>query len=172
MVWLCLRCFLLMLIVGRRQKNPGIATPMSAPINTNGFMMSKLTILPVSAARSPGTPPTTQSPLNPAAPIAKPFRYRLRCIPRRSSSSVTAITSSLNPDCSATPFALSTIGPYASLETVKPTMESMPTAAMEMPKTPKAHATQEAQAACMTRQLRQQSLSEATLCCVDHTRNP
>ena len=78
--------------------------------------------------------PSREMTVRPAAPMANPLVTALTVLPALSSSSATRIVFSPRPPISARPRALSTMGPYASLEMIMPTMESMPTAAMAMPK--------------------------------------
>ena len=65
--------------------------------------------------------------------MAKPFPMAAVVLPTESSLSVISRTESSRPAISAMPPALSAIGPYASMATVMPVVESMPTAARAIP---------------------------------------
>ena len=71
-----------------------------------------------------------------AEPMAKPLPVAAVVLPRESSASVRFLTVSSSPAICAMPPALSATGPYASVERVMPSVESMPTAAMPMPNIP------------------------------------
>ncbi|MPM68429.1 hypothetical protein SDC9_115361 [bioreactor metagenome] len=121
------------------ENTAGTAAPTSRPKKTIGFMMSKfwMPVTPSSAAAvltSLMNAPSSAITVRPAAAIAKPLVTALTVLPAESSSSVIESTSSPSSPISARPRALSTMGPYASLLTIMPTMESMPTADMAMPK--------------------------------------
>ena len=120
------------------ENTAGMAAPMSTPKNTVGSMMSKpvSSSLPASASAtfaSDMNAPSRLMTVRPAAPMEKPFVTALTVLPALSSSSAMAMVSSPRPPISARPRALSTMGPYASLLMIMPTMDSMPTAAMAMP---------------------------------------
>ena len=71
--------------------------------------------------------------VKPAAPIANPFVIALLVLPAESNSSAIFIESSPKLDISASPLALSTIGPYASLEIIIPTIDNIPIADIDIP---------------------------------------
>ena len=120
------------------ENTAGIPAPASIPNMTSGSMTSN----PVSLSRPRAVAAVLTSLMNvprraitvsPAAEIEKPLVTALTVLPAESSSSVISRTSSPSSPISARPLALSTIGPYASLETIIPTIESIPTAAIEIP---------------------------------------
>ena len=71
-----------------------------------------------------------------AEPIAKPFPVAAVVFPRLSSASVRSRTISSCPDITAIPPALSATGPYASVASVIPRVESIPTEASPTPYSP------------------------------------
>ena len=68
------------------------------------------------------------SAVSAAEPIAKPLPVAAVVLPSESSASVLSRTISGSPDISAIPPALSATGPYASVASVMPSVESIPTA--------------------------------------------
>ena len=68
-----------------------------------------------------------------AEPMAKPLPVAAVVFPSESSMSVRSRTKLGWPDISALPPALSAMGPYASVASVMPNVESMPTAAIPTP---------------------------------------
>ena len=68
--------------------------------------------------------------------MANPLPMALVVLPTESSASVVLLTSDPKPAISAIPLALSTIGPKASIATMMPVMDCIPTVAMAMPYTP------------------------------------
>ena len=73
------------------------------------------------------------SAVSTADPMAKPFPVAAVVLPSASSASVVSRTDSGSSAISAMPPALSATGPYASVASVTPSVESMPTAAMATP---------------------------------------
>jgi hypothetical protein len=71
-----------------------------------------------------------------ALPMAKPLPVAAVVLPRLSSASVRSRTLPSMPAISAMPPALSATGPYASVASVMPNVESIPTAATAMPYKP------------------------------------
>ena len=76
---------------------------------------------------------SSASAVSAAEPIAKPLPVAAVVLPSESSMSVRSRTNAGCPVISALPPALSAIGPYASVASVMPSVESMPTAAMPTP---------------------------------------
>ena len=68
-----------------------------------------------------------------AEPIANPFPIAAVVFPTASNASVLLLTSSPSPAISDIPAALSATGPYVSVASVIPSVESIPTAAMDIP---------------------------------------
>ena len=102
--------------------------PTITPIKTSLCSRSKLeTPVIVAYAASKASDVST------ADPIAKPFPVAAVVFPKESRASVRSRTFGSIPDISAIPPALSAIGPYASVASVIPRVESMPIAANATP---------------------------------------
>ena len=76
---------------------------------------------------------------NAAEPMANPLPIAAVVLPTESSLSVITLTSGSRWQDSASPPALSAIGPKASMETVVPTNESIPSAAIAIPYVPQTY---------------------------------
>ena len=110
-----------------------MATPTNAPKNTDGFIKSNVISSPVEFDTISANAANSAITVSPAAPIANPFVIAFVVFPAESNSSALCITSSPKSPISASPLALSTIGPYASFETIIPTIDNIPIADIEIP---------------------------------------
>ena len=98
------------------ENTAGMAAPMSTPKNTEGSIISKpvMTAFPAAIRASLTSlryAPSREITVSPAAPMAKPLVTALTVLPALSSSSATRMAFSPRPPISASPRALSTMGP-------------------------------------------------------------
>jgi hypothetical protein len=103
--------------------------PISSPINTCGWSMrmsAASTAMPASISACLKEPNRLVAAIT-AVAMATPLVIALVVLPTASSWVSTALPRSLSsPDISAIPWALSEIGPKVSIETITPTVVSMP----------------------------------------------
>ena len=125
-------------LTARPEKKNTTDAPMIRPNSTFGLFTAKVKLSrPPPAPENPrlACSPSTASPYEPnsavaastAVAIAMPLVIAFVVFPTASSSvSTRAPFSSMSPDISAMPCALSLIGPNVSIETITPTVVSRP----------------------------------------------